>query len=102
MSNRFGFSTPQGDVPVRALSLMHLNVDPNAERFVIFDRRNFELIYAGRCPPSGVIKILQPIDYSTGPYFLVGIVDDDGVYNCKFTDGVQAQVVNANTVDMSQ
>ncbi|WP_345888916.1 hypothetical protein [Shewanella algae] len=86
----------------RYQGLLELDMDVNAERFVVFDRRSFMPLYSGIRPPSGIAKVLMPQELTTAGYCLVGIVDDGGQYNAKFLDGVQLQLVNALTVDMSQ
>lgn len=87
---------------IRSLALLTVDIDTNAERCVLIDRRTFTVLYAGIRPPSNVIKLLQPLEFAIGNYCIVGIVDDNGVYDCKFADGLKLELVDANTVDMSQ
>ncbi|MFV0597986.1 hypothetical protein ACSMFS_02650 [Shewanella xiamenensis] len=87
---------------VRSLALLALTMDANAERFLLIDRRSFTVLHAGIRPPSKVAKVLMPQELATGHYCIVGIADDDGVYDCKFTDGLMLELVDANTVNMSQ
>lgn len=89
----------QGD---RSTGLLEINMDEAAERFVVIDRRNMQIIHAGVRPQSGIAKILMAINYATANHCLVGIVDDDQVFNAKFLDGVKLQIVDQNTVNMSQ
>lgn len=86
----------------RSTALLELDMDPAAERYIIIDRRSLLPLYSGVRPPLGIAKVLLPQELATAPYCLVGIVDDNGVYNAKFVDGVQLQLVDALTVDMSQ
>ena len=83
-------------------ALLDLDMDTNAERFTVINRRSLIPIYSGIRPPSSRAKVLLPIEYATAGYCIVGIIDDSGVYNCKFVDGVQLQLVDATTVNMSQ
>ncbi|MFB2734194.1 hypothetical protein [Shewanella mangrovisoli] len=102
MTKLFGFGQAQGvKAPIYA-SLLSLTMDSNAERFILIDRRNLMVLYAGLKPPSKVAKVLLPQELATGHYCIVGIADDDGVYDCKFTDGLMLELVDANTVNMSQ
>lgn len=87
---------------IRSLALLTLTMDANAERFILIDRRTLTVLYAGIRPPSKVAKVLLPQELATGHYCLVGIVDDNGVYDCKFTDGLMLELVDANIVNMSQ
>lgn len=87
---------------IRSLALISLDMDINAERFILIDRRTLTVVYAGIRPPSNVTKVLLPQVFAIGNYCIAGIVDDNGVYDCKFVDGVMAELVDANTVDMSQ
>lgn len=87
---------------LRPLSLLALTMDANAERFILIDRRSFAVLHTGIRPPSKVAKVLMPQELATGHYCIVGIADDDGVYDCKFTDGLMLELVDANTVNMSQ
>lgn len=87
---------------IRSLALFELDMDADAERFILIDRRSFLNVYAGIRPISNILKVLLPQDFAMGHHLIVGIVDDHGVYDCKFMDGVMLQLVDANTVDMSQ
>lgn len=87
-----------GQVP---LSLMELNIDQAANRFVIIDRRNLDILFAGANTESSMVKTVLPLEYSVGNYCLVGILDDDGQYNAKFVDGVQCQLIDLNTANLS-
>lgn len=93
--------------PIRALGvhmvgLVECSVDQSAERCVILDR-NTLVVYANTFVTDvGVIKRIVPKTYALNNDLIVGILDDDGMYNAAFADGVKAQLVDANTVNMSQ
>jgi hypothetical protein len=86
----------------RSVALMQLNIDANAEVFTIIDRRNMLPIYSGLRPQGGTAKVMLPQEYATAAYCIVGIIDNDQQFNCKFIDGIIAELVDANVVDMSQ
>jgi hypothetical protein len=83
-------------------SLLEVDIDPKAERFLVLDRRDFSQIYFGIRPTRGVVKILLPVSLSTGNFLLVGIIDDTSEFNAKFLDSVKLELVNATTVNMNQ
>lgn len=87
---------------VRPLSLIQVDMDVNAERVMILNRDTGGLVYLGLAPTNNVLKRLFPIKYSVTSDLLVGILDDDKVYNCKFLDGVTAELVDANSIDLTK
>lgn len=86
----------------RPLGLISIDIDQAAERFMILNRSTGELILNTIRPQTGVAKRLVPLIYTGSNKLIIGILDDNGVYDCKFVDGVMAELVDANTVDMSQ
>ncbi|MEM6190517.1 hypothetical protein [Shewanella scandinavica] len=87
---------------VRAIGMLTIDVDSNAERFMIMDRVTGAMILHTKPPLSKTVKTLVSLSYTTSNNIIVGILDDAKVYDCKFIDGIQAELVDANTVDMSQ
>ncbi|MDT3281684.1 hypothetical protein [Shewanella scandinavica] len=86
----------------RPLGLVTVDMDINAERLMIIDRNTGEVINNTIRSSTSVVKLLVAISYTTSNRLLVGILDDSLVYDCKFVDGVMAEIVDANTVNMSQ
>ena len=86
----------------RPMGLITVDMDIAAERIMVLDRKSGQMILHTIRPPSGVSKNLVPVSYTTSNNILVGILDDDDVYEAKFIDGVMAELVDANTVNMSQ
>lgn len=86
----------------RPVALMQLKIDANAEVFTIIDRRSMLPFYSGLRPTGGIAKVIMPQEYATAAYCIVGIIDNDQQFNCKFKDGAIAELVDANVVDMSQ
>lgn len=76
---------------------LSLDLDSNAERFVVIDRHSMALLRHYKVPANGIATLLLPLKYATTP-FIVGIVDDSGEYNVKMIDGVTCEIVNANLV----
>ncbi|MCW3171437.1 hypothetical protein [Shewanella subflava] len=84
------------------MSLLEVDMDADAESFIVIDRRNFSMITKSVRPTSGIVKVLLGIEYSQDGYCIVGIIDNDKTYDCKFVDGVKLQAVDANLINMSQ
>ena len=66
------------------------------------ERNRYSILIGTIRPPSGILKLIIPISFTTNNQLLIGTLDDSATYDCKFADGVKAELVNANTVDMSQ
>jgi hypothetical protein len=86
----------------RPMGLITVDMDMAAERIMILNRKSGQMILHTIRPPSGISKTLVPVSYTTSNMLLVGVLDDGGVYEAKFIDGVMAELVDANTVNMSQ
>ena len=46
------------------------------------------------------LKFIVPLNYSVNADLLVGILDDNRVYNTKFVDGRKAELIDGNTVNI--
>lgn len=88
-------------IPFNA-ALITVDVDGSADRIVVMGRDDISIIAVVIKPASNTLKLVVPQIYATKNGLIVGIVDDNGVYDCKFSDGVKADSVDLNTVDMSQ
>ncbi|WP_351123321.1 hypothetical protein [Shewanella sp. T24-MNA-CIBAN-0130] len=86
----------------RPMGLITVDMDIAAERIMILNRSTGQSLLHTIRPPSGISKTLVPLSYTTSNKLLVGILDDGGVYDAKFKDGIMAELVDANTVNMSQ
>ncbi|MGI2145740.1 hypothetical protein [Shewanella frigidimarina] len=91
-----------GGVSPRPLGLIEVDMDIAAERIIIFDRMSGQLITNTLRPTSGISKTLVEKKYTTSNNLIAGILDDGEVYACKFIDGIMAEIVDANTINMSQ
>lgn len=86
----------------RLCALFSLDMDVEAERFMLINRNTGLMVRHQHNSPSGIVKIILPATMGVSPEFLVGILDDDLTYDCKFVDGQQLEIVDINTVDLSQ
>jgi hypothetical protein len=91
-----------GSLVPRPAGLITVDMDIAAERIMIMDRKSGQLINHTLRPQSGVCKMLVQVSYTTSNDIIVGMLDDGNVYEAKFKDGVMAELVDANTVNMSQ
>ncbi|MCH1926858.1 hypothetical protein L9G74_19125 [Shewanella sp. C32] len=90
--------------PVVGLSagLIEVDMDENAEYCFALDRITGKTVMAMIRPPAGIVRFLVPTKYALSPSLIVGIVDTDGSYNVKAVDGIAAQLVDGNTITISQ
>lgn len=72
-----------------------LDADISAERVIIMNRTTAEVYYN--------YKLALPLHTFVVPYIhadantlVVGILDDEQQYDCKFTDGVMPEKINVN------
>ncbi|WP_330147492.1 hypothetical protein [Shewanella oncorhynchi] len=81
-------------------SMLSIDADPNAERVIIMARDTCEVFHNFTYQSNKQLKFIVPIIYSVNADLLVGILDDGRVYNTKFVDGVQAELIDGNTVNI--
>lgn len=86
------------DVAPFVVGLITIDSDSSANRIVIINRLTMVVIVSTITPVNGIFKHVLPTAFGTGNNLLVGIVDDDRVYDCKFVDGVNAEIVDLNTL----
>ncbi|MEL4429816.1 hypothetical protein [Shewanella mangrovisoli] len=72
-------------------AMLTVDIDPDAERLIVMDRMSLEVL---RNHYTDITKIIVPMRFATSNNLVVGIVDDNGEYNCKFLDGVQAEIID--------
>lgn len=85
----------------RPITVLQVDVDVDAERLFVIDRETFEVLMVVLRPQSGIAKMQLPNLYSVNDRLLVGILDDNRVYNIKVVDGVRCQI-ELSDFDMSQ
>lgn len=81
--------------PVSMRARVTVDADPAAERVILMHRDTGEVYH--------IFKLVTPVQTFTVPYIhvnsdtlLVGILDDNRTFDCKFADGVRAENVNVN------
>lgn len=72
-----------------------VDADPSAERIILMHRDTGDIYYVFK-PVTAITSFNVPIDHTTTDTILVGILDDNRTYNCKFIDGVRAESVDGN------
>ncbi|MBB1361521.1 hypothetical protein H5125_05040 [Shewanella sp. SR44-4] len=90
----------KGVPAVLVQAMVEVDADVAAERIVVIDRSNLTPIHHMFNSQSGVVQIIVPLIYGSSNNLIVGILDDDSVFDCKFIDSVRPQLINANDVKM--
>ncbi|MFB2800468.1 hypothetical protein ACE022_03760 [Shewanella seohaensis] len=85
-------------VPRRHIALVEVDVDPESNRLVICERQSLTTLTNMIVGVTNPIKIVLPEKYALTEKLLIGIMDDDGIYDCKFTDGVLGELVDPRTL----
>lgn len=86
--------------PVVDQAMISIDADPDAERVLIMDRGTGEVFHNFTYQSNKQVKFIVPLMYRINANLLIGIMDDGRVYNTKFVDGVQAELIDGNTVNM--
>lgn len=74
-------------------AVVNVDVDVDAERVVILDRRS--VISLGNQKVFNSNMMLRvPIEYATSNNLVVGIIDDNNIFAGKFIDGVNAELID--------
>lgn len=81
-------------------ALLTIDADPDAERVLIMSRDTGDTFYSFTYQSNKQLKFIVPFNYSINADLLVGILDDNRTYNTRFIDGVQAEVIDGNTVNI--
>lgn len=83
--------------PASYQAVLNIDCDINAERIVILDRYNFRVVYTDVNIVRDIANIVQirvPFDYSSTNDLLIGILDDDRIYDTVFMDGIKAEIID--------
>ncbi|MEE2025024.1 hypothetical protein [Alkalimonas mucilaginosa] len=91
---------PQKDVPVHR-GLVEIDIDIDAERYLIMHRRTLMVLMHAPVPASNIARVLVPFEHTNQHDLMVMILDDDNEYNMAGNDKVQAQLVDARTVNFN-
>ncbi|MDF0533671.1 hypothetical protein PY479_05175 [Shewanella sp. A32] len=96
------FRAIAGTPPVFYQAMIEVDADSAAERLLIFNRITGNCYHNVAVSVTGITQLRVPLSHTDNNTLLVGIVDDDGTYNCKFVDGVKAQLVDGNVLSMKR
>ncbi|MCU8012183.1 hypothetical protein [Shewanella sp. SM74] len=83
--------------PISLRAIVSVDADIDAERILILNRDTGDLYHSFK-RALAIHMFVVPYQHATNDALLVGILDNDRVYNCKFVDGVRAESVNANAI----
>ncbi|MGE6451534.1 hypothetical protein [Shewanella baltica] len=72
-----------------------IDADPSAERIILMHRDTCHIYYVFK-PVTPITSFTVPFCHANTDTILVGILDDNRTYNCKFIDGVRAESVDGN------
>lgn len=86
--------------PVVNQAVLTIDADPDAERVLIMARYTGEIFHNFKYQSNKQLKFIVPLNYSVNADLLVGILDDNRVYNTKFVDGIKAELIDGNTVNI--
>ena len=86
--------------PMVNQAVLSIDADPAAERVIIMARDTGDVFHNFTYQSNKQLKFIVPLTYSVNADLLVGILDDDRVYNTKFVDGVKSELIDGNTVNI--
>lgn len=81
-------------------AMVAVDADPDAERVLIMARDTGEVFHNFKYQSNKQLQFIVPLNYSVNADLLVGILDDNRVYNTKFVDGRKAELIDGNTVNI--
>ena len=73
-------------------AIVTVDVDPDADRVIVLNRINLEQ-FANKEINTTVVKLRVPAEFTIDNNLIVGILDDNGVYDCKIVDGIRAEIL---------
>mgnify|MGYP003626858256 CR=1 FL=1 len=82
--------------PIRLVSRLQLDIDPLAERLLVLNNRQFNVLHASKIKLGGLVNIILPAIYATTGELSVIIFDDNQEYNAAIVDGVKPELIDAN------
>jgi hypothetical protein len=88
-------------IPVISPGLVYIakltvDVDVDAERFIVYDATSYELITVFNCESIKVFNVLFEESYAIGDKLNIAIVDTHLQYNGAVLTGVSCELVDAN------
>lgn len=82
--------------PVSIQAHVVVDADTNAERVLVMNRNTGEVYHLFKFGSAKTRTFRVPKGHELNDTLLVGVLDDDGQYNCAFADGRRADAVNVN------
>jgi hypothetical protein len=82
------------------VSLLSLDMDTNAERFLVINRVTLNIEFSALVSPTGIAKKIMPVGFSSSSDLIIMILDDDLTYNAAVVDGVKLELVDIKTVNL--
>ncbi len=82
-------------------AMVEVTGDDAAERVVIMDRSSLEVFHNFVFQSSKTFKAIVPLRYATSHELLVGVLDDNRMFNTEFVDGLEADLIDGNLVNVS-
>ncbi|MEI8616063.1 hypothetical protein P4S54_21365 [Shewanella sp. PP-He15 brown] len=81
-------------------AVVDIDADPDAERLLVINRGSGDVYHNFKYETNRILKFRVPIEHLANTELLVGIMDDSLTYNAKFVDGVQAELIDGNFVNI--
>lgn len=74
-------------------AIVMVDVDPEANRVIVLNRITLEC-YVNKTIDTSIVKLRVPAEFIINNNLIVGILDDDGTYDCKIVDGKNAELLS--------
>lgn len=81
-------------------AVVSVDADLDAERIFILNRNSGEIYHNFTFEINKTLRFVVPNEHLVNSNILVGILDDDRTFNAKFVDGVQAELIDGNFVNI--
>lgn len=85
-------------VPRRFIASVEVDFDASANRLVILERLSLTTLVNMQLGVTNPVRFIFPEKYAVTEMMLIGIMDDDGVYDCQFHDGYLGELVDPRTL----
>lgn len=85
---------------VMSQAMLQVTTPIDAEYITVLTRRTMGRLWFVRTARSSVSQLRVPFTHITDLDLIVGVTDADGLFACKFVDGVRAELVDGNQVTM--
>ncbi len=89
------------DFNPRQVAFLNVTTDTNSERLQVINRNTGELVWHQRTDGGATVKRILPVKYANDPLLTCILFDDSLTNNAAIIDGVQCELIDASTFDMS-